>query len=199
MCRGFPRMGVDQGRGSAVPQQSGREQQGAFVAEGLWGERAWGSKEDEWGTGGGVAGLQDGSEAASEDEEPANAAQQAHADTRGGDRGGHRRDLACDGGAGESVGSPLAMEWGGGGGVAGLQDEESGEEGEQGRCASLPLDLINGDRGEDVMLGVSQAILDFRFAARHLRMESDDLPPASPLCTDSPSWSAVTSPSTCIL
>lgn len=51
-------MGVDQGRGSAVPQQSGREQQGAFVAEGLWGERAWGSKEDEWGTGGGVAGLQ---------------------------------------------------------------------------------------------------------------------------------------------
>lgn len=28
------------------------------------------------------------------------------------------------------MGSPLAMEWGGGGGVAGLQDEESGEEGE---------------------------------------------------------------------
>ena len=58
------RMGVDmEYRGvasaiAAVTQHSSREKQGVFSSEGRCGQMAGGSKADEWGTGGGVEGLQ---------------------------------------------------------------------------------------------------------------------------------------------
>jgi hypothetical protein len=58
------RMGVEKGycgatsAVSTLPLNNGRDQQGSFVSEGLWGQRAAISKQDEWGTGGGVLGLQ---------------------------------------------------------------------------------------------------------------------------------------------
>ena len=205
------RMGVDMeyrvaSALAAMTQHSSREKQGVFSSDGRWGQMAGSSKVDEWGTGGGVAGLQvdptlkqssdriwpqaqtptvvlmigrlldqpenhhcydlrclainvdalttrarpsfgehkytetllgldhisyrqdqSGTDS-DDDEEPTSAAHNVHAGTwtRGGDCGG--RTLACEG-AGRSLGCPLAMGGGAVAGVAGLQDEESSEEG----------------------------------------------------------------------